>query len=417
MTRSGALVGGGENDSYAMWLTPGPGTNTGNLTGQVCDVRGCIPELSAPTPLTSGTWYHVAYTVDSNGHQHALYVNGGLAASAANTRTVSYGYDFRPLFLGRNTRFGSPMGFLDGCIDEASIYNRALTAAEIRSIYNAGPAGKEPVTVPVVADVSPIGGPVDGGDTVTVTGIRFTGATSVSFGSVPGTNLVVANDAQLTVTSSAATASGTVDVTVTTAAGTSATTPADQFSYVTAPALTRVSPERERGAMSMPAWWDPKDRTIITDSQSLVPGMLCVGAESITFLTPDARVFDCPLRQTALSSKNPWRRLSVRITSGGTVYRIYLSPPTSSTPKLSRNQLRGIAEAANDRSGDYLGLADAVLGAMSHLPGAFGVIGFVADLFVQLDEGLSQEEALRYYRENYKLVKERFRGAGRIQAS
>lgn len=38
---------------------------------------------------------------------------------------------------------------LQGLIDEATIYNRALTPAEIASIYNAGPAGKQPVTAPV----------------------------------------------------------------------------------------------------------------------------------------------------------------------------------------------------------------------------------------------------------------------------
>ena len=36
----------------------------------------------------------------------------------------------------------TPTNFLQGLIDEASIYNRALTPAEIASIYNAGPAGK-----------------------------------------------------------------------------------------------------------------------------------------------------------------------------------------------------------------------------------------------------------------------------------
>jgi hypothetical protein len=41
----------------------------------------------------------------------------------------------------------------------------------------------------------------------------------------------VVSDTQLTVTSPAASASGAVDVTVTTPAGTSATTSADQFTY------------------------------------------------------------------------------------------------------------------------------------------------------------------------------------------
>ena len=97
------------------------------------------------------------------------------------------------------------------------------------------PAGGEPANAataaPAVTGVSPTSGPVAGGDTVTVTGTGFTGTTGVSFGTVAATNLAVASDTQLTVTSPPAAAAGTVDVTVTTPAGTSAITPADQFTY------------------------------------------------------------------------------------------------------------------------------------------------------------------------------------------
>jgi large repetitive protein len=89
-------------------------------------------------------------------------------------------------------------------------------------------------TAPIVTGINPTSGAAGGGDTVAVTGTGFTGATSVLFGSVPGTNLTVVNDTQLTVTSPPPQASGTVDVTVTVPAGTSATSAADQFTYVLA---------------------------------------------------------------------------------------------------------------------------------------------------------------------------------------
>jgi hypothetical protein len=81
-----------------------------------------------------------------------------------------------------------------------------------------------------VTGVSPTSGSAAGGDTVTVTGSGFTGTTGVSFGTATASNLLVASDTQLTVTSPQA-AVGTVDVTVTTPAGTSAATSADQFTY------------------------------------------------------------------------------------------------------------------------------------------------------------------------------------------
>ena len=77
---------------------------------------------------------------------------------------------------------------------------------------------------------------------MTITGTSFTGATAVDFGTTPATNLTVVNDSTITADSPAGT--GTVDVTVMTPAGTSATSSADQFMYVTtaAPTVTGLSP-------------------------------------------------------------------------------------------------------------------------------------------------------------------------------
>ena len=88
-----------------------------------------------------------------------------------------------------------------------------------------------PPSVPTVTGVLPATGPAAGGTSVTVTGTGFTGATGVSFGSVPGTGVAVASDTQLTVTSPAGTSGAVVDVTVTTPSGASTTWPRDQFHY------------------------------------------------------------------------------------------------------------------------------------------------------------------------------------------
>ncbi len=73
-----------------------------------------------------------------------------------------------------------------------------------------------------------------------VTGTSLTGATKVDFGTTPGTNLVVTSDTSLDVTVPAG--AGTVDVTVTVPGGTSPTNPSDQYTYVTAPEVTKVNP-------------------------------------------------------------------------------------------------------------------------------------------------------------------------------
>ncbi len=83
-----------------------------------------------------------------------------------------------------------------------------------------------------VTGISPSSGPLGGGTTVTITGSNFTGATGVSFGNVPATSFTVNGDTSITAVSPAAGNAGPVDVTVTTPAGASATSSADQFSYV-----------------------------------------------------------------------------------------------------------------------------------------------------------------------------------------
>ncbi|MDP1573737.1 MAG: IPT/TIG domain-containing protein [Coxiellaceae bacterium] len=84
--------------------------------------------------------------------------------------------------------------------------------------------------LPTVTSISPSSGLTPGGTSVTVTGTNFTGATGVSFGASAGTSLVVVSATQLTITSPSGSV-GTVDVTVTTPGGTSATSSADQFTY------------------------------------------------------------------------------------------------------------------------------------------------------------------------------------------
>ena len=120
------------------------------------------------------------------------------------------------------------------------------------------PAGTSPTSTadqftyaaphPIVLRVSPASGTPAGGDIVTITGSGFTGATGVNFGSTSATTFQVNSDSQITVTSpaykstphitTAPTASTsptnavTVDIIVVTPAGTSATSSADQFTYV-----------------------------------------------------------------------------------------------------------------------------------------------------------------------------------------
>lgn len=79
-----------------------------------------------------------------------------------------------------------------------------------------------------MTSVFPASGLSGGGTSVTITGSGFTGATVVDFGGA-GAAMTVDSGTEITATSPPG--SGTVDITVATPGATSATGPADQFSY------------------------------------------------------------------------------------------------------------------------------------------------------------------------------------------
>ena len=90
--------------------------------------------------------------------------------------------------------------------------------------------------VPTIASISPASGTTSGGDTVTITGTGFDGASSVVFGTVPATTFTAVSDQTITATTPAS-ALGTVDVQITTPGGTSVLGARDQFTFTPPPDL------------------------------------------------------------------------------------------------------------------------------------------------------------------------------------
>ncbi|MGO9601160.1 MAG: IPT/TIG domain-containing protein [Isosphaeraceae bacterium] len=93
---------------------------------------------------------------------------------------------------------------------------------------------------PTVSSLNPSSGALSGGVSVIITGSNFNGATGVSFGgaALAASSFTVNSATQITAVAPAASAAGSVDVTVTTPSGTSATSASDQFTYVAAPNIT-----------------------------------------------------------------------------------------------------------------------------------------------------------------------------------
>jgi hypothetical protein len=133
--------------------------NSGTLTGIGCHLEfysagrilGDIVDpstgndhylMSAGGDVTPNVWQHVAMTYDKTTGVMTLYRNGVLIANGnVGIWRPSTRFD---LYLGiRSAGVFAPIPY-QGLLDEVSLYNRVLSAAELLAIYNADSAGKCP---------------------------------------------------------------------------------------------------------------------------------------------------------------------------------------------------------------------------------------------------------------------------------
>ena len=102
-------------------------------------------DLASATTIQPETWYHAAVTYD--GATIRLYVNGQPEASAP--MVLDTVLDGNGLTIGHR-----PGGsHWEGFIDEAAVFNRALTAEEIAAIYATGTTGMCAISPDITPDV------------------------------------------------------------------------------------------------------------------------------------------------------------------------------------------------------------------------------------------------------------------------
>lgn len=108
---------------------------------------GSYPLVGGTTPVNDGAWHQLIGTFDAAAQVAALYVDGQLQNSVAGAGTQINTTSF---LLGGTT--AGPT--YDGLLDELRIFDNALTAAEVRTLY--GDAGNgndipEPATAWLLA--------------------------------------------------------------------------------------------------------------------------------------------------------------------------------------------------------------------------------------------------------------------------
>ena len=95
------------------------------------------PAAASNTGLALNSWHHLVATYDASNVK--IYIDGALDVSAPYTATTPT--NTNPFTFGAAFEGGS-VSFFQGLMDEVSIYNRALTAGEVKGIYDAGSLGK-----------------------------------------------------------------------------------------------------------------------------------------------------------------------------------------------------------------------------------------------------------------------------------
>ncbi len=126
---SGIIMRGGPNiDTFALYYYR-PGTQLGFKT------TGANPEwyataTGAAAPMFDGEWHHTAATYD--GAMKRVYLDGVEVGSAAATGKIETSTG--RLMLGAGRDLNPPTHFVAGRIDEARLYDRALSANDVKEL-------------------------------------------------------------------------------------------------------------------------------------------------------------------------------------------------------------------------------------------------------------------------------------------
>jgi len=239
-----------------LWM--GPVTTTGSSTISVtfsASVKSDLVELVAQE-FSAGLGASTTWAQDTANSQNnasstkvafpsltpassaELYVGYGYVANSGTSgSTAGVTYDILPT----TANFFVYDTSVSGALAPSATQSPAGTSSTVGVLLSASSATPPPPPpLPTVTGLTPNSGPTVGGTSVVITGTNLSGALSAKFGTNAATGLTKNTATSLTVTAPAG--ASTVDVTVTTAGGTSLTNTGDEYTYnvSTSPTITAV---------------------------------------------------------------------------------------------------------------------------------------------------------------------------------
>ena len=172
--------------------------------------------------ITDLSWHHCAIVARQGDVDPTFYLDGVVqpVMHREGASTINLYPSTEPLYIGAQV---DPISgwyyYSKAIVDELSIYNRALAAAEIQAIYNAGSSGKCVVNTPPTITSQPANQTVIAGDNAAF-GVLATGTQPLSYQwNLNGSSLLGATNSSLALTNVQLSQAGSYTVLVTNLAG------------------------------------------------------------------------------------------------------------------------------------------------------------------------------------------------------
>ena len=125
---------GASNGPVEQWSLAVRPDGTNNLDAVWSDGSSPVDQIASTTNITDTLFHHIAFTFNGSGNGYKFYIDGidaGLRFVSDGTQgAIETSY---PLHIGNTI---DPSGYFRGKLDDIRIYNRALRAGEIDTLYH-----------------------------------------------------------------------------------------------------------------------------------------------------------------------------------------------------------------------------------------------------------------------------------------
>ena len=127
------------NGSGAGWTFNISHSSPGDMRLKLIDASNNIADVTVAAGVVSSVWQHVTVTVHRGSTTGIIfYLNGAVVGTPQSDNSVNQSISTSGISLGIGTIPNFLGNYFPGNIDEVGIWNRALSASEVATLYHSG---------------------------------------------------------------------------------------------------------------------------------------------------------------------------------------------------------------------------------------------------------------------------------------